>query len=119
MVDAEFLYNSGVALRESTSSLSLSTSTCRPLYTSSADSGLLYETQINVNQCIVRSLAAPGRNVLTMLQVNALRRYTGEISQLTPTCSFFLRLLDIPDYCLRFYFFQFQSFTCQFLYDSE
>ncbi|VDM72959.1 unnamed protein product [Strongylus vulgaris] len=34
-------------------------------------------------------------------EVDALRRYTGEITQLTPACSFFLNLLDIPDYRLR------------------
>lgn len=34
-------------------------------------------------------------------EVSALRRYTGEVSQLAPACSFFLRLLDIPDYRLR------------------
>ncbi|EYC16018.1 hypothetical protein Y032_0035g3097 [Ancylostoma ceylanicum] len=34
-------------------------------------------------------------------EVDALRRYTGEIAKLTPACSFFLRLIDIPDYRLR------------------
>ncbi|WKY00920.1 hypothetical protein Q1695_015157 [Nippostrongylus brasiliensis] len=34
-------------------------------------------------------------------EVAALRRYTGEVSQLAPACSFFLQLLDIPDYRLR------------------
>ncbi|KAK5964707.1 FH2 domain-containing protein [Trichostrongylus colubriformis] len=34
-------------------------------------------------------------------EVKALRRYTGECSQLAPACAFFLRLLDIPDYRLR------------------
>ncbi|CAJ0598092.1 unnamed protein product [Cylicocyclus nassatus] len=34
-------------------------------------------------------------------EVDALRRYTGEVAQLTPACSFFLRLIDIPNYRLR------------------
>ncbi|KIH47779.1 hypothetical protein ANCDUO_22156, partial [Ancylostoma duodenale] len=34
-------------------------------------------------------------------EVDALRRYTGEIAKLTPACSFFLRLIEIPDYRLR------------------
>ncbi|XGW18776.1 hypothetical protein V3C99_002961 [Haemonchus contortus] len=34
-------------------------------------------------------------------EVEALRRYTGECSQLAPACAFFLRLLEIPDYRLR------------------
>ncbi|PIO66321.1 hypothetical protein TELCIR_11970, partial [Teladorsagia circumcincta] len=35
------------------------------------------------------------------IMVKALRRYTGECSQLAPACAFFLRLLDVPDYRLR------------------
>ncbi|KAK6742473.1 hypothetical protein RB195_010003 [Necator americanus] len=38
----------------------------------------------------------PGRE-----EVDALRRYTGEVAQLTPACSFFLRLVEIPDFRLR------------------